>query len=138
MNGMRWVRPGLAAVLALPLLVACASQTQAPPQQVSAANAAAVSGADRQGHFGRSASDMSSCVGFGAHAAHPELEFDLSVTPPQTVSAKKYRSDESPIWTVEFHDAGTNATDVALRNVSAAAPDLDEIWRLVERCAEQG
>jgi hypothetical protein len=137
MIGIFWGRPGWAVVLALPLLTACAGQTQQPPQPVSAANAAAVAGADRQGHFGRSAGDMSTCVGFGAHTAHPELEFDLSVSPPQSVSAKKYRSDESPLWTVEFHDAGANATDVALRNVSASASDLDEIWKLVERCAAQ-
>ena len=107
---------------------------KAPPQDVAAAPAS-VSGTDRQGHFAQSASNMSTCVAMGAHTAHPELEFDLNVTPPETLAAKKYRSDQTNIWVAEFHEAGGNATDVALRNGTASPADLDEVWRIVQHCA---
>ena len=122
-----------AAVLALSLLAACAKQT--PPQQVSAANAAAAAGADRQGRFAGSADALSMCVASGSHERHPELSFDMNVSPPRTVSAKQYQSDEQAIWVAEFHEAGAAETDVFLRNVSATPPDLDEVWRIVAICA---
>jgi hypothetical protein len=111
----------------------CAAQPQS--QGTSSTTTATAPGADRQGHFGRSAGDMATCVAFSSHARHPELQFDLNVSPPQTVAAKKYQSDEKAIWMAEFHDAGSSATDVLLRNVTATASDLDEAWRIVETCA---
>ena len=114
----------------------CAAQSQ--NQSASATQTTTTVSGDRQGHFARSAGDMSTCVGLMSHVGHPELQFDLNVTPPQTVAAKKYQSDENAIWTAEFRDAGSNATDVTLRNATASASDLDEAWRIVELCAEQG
>ena len=125
---------GWAAVLAFSLLAAsCAQQPQSQP--VSAANAAAAAGADRQGHFDRTSSDMAACVVVRAHERNPDLHFDVYASQPNTVSAKKYQSDETAIWVAEFHDAGTAATDVMLRNASATASDLDALWRIVEACA---
>jgi len=128
-TGVEWI-----AVLALSLMAgACAKQP--PSSQVSAANAAKAAGADRQGHFAGSAQDLSICVASGSHERHPELSFDMNVSPPQKVSAKKYQSDETAIWTAEFHAAGAAETDVFLRDVSASAADLDEVWRIVAICA---
>ena len=101
---------------------------------VLAAPCASAETTDHKGRFGRSADDMSMCVGMAAHTAHPELEFDLNVTPPQTLGAKKYKSDLTNIWVAEFHEAGGDATDVVLRNVTASPADLDEIWRFVQQC----
>jgi hypothetical protein len=111
----------------------CAAHSQS--QGAPGAAAAAASGADREGHFARSANDMSTCVAFVSHERHPELHFDLNVSPPMTVSAKKYQSDEQAIWVAEFHKAGPSETDAFLRNVSATASDLDAVWRNVENCA---
>jgi hypothetical protein len=131
---MKHQRPsGWAVILALCLLVAACAQSS-PPQPVSAANAAKVAGADRQGHFARSADDLSTCVGLGSHERHPELHFDFYVSRPQAVTAKRYRSDEQAIWIAEFHEAGAG-TDVFLRNTSATASQLSEVWRIVEICA---
>ena len=130
MTGFLLGGASLAATVVLTLLAGCAAQ---PPAQSTAATVTA--SGDRQGHFNRAAGDMSMCVGMEAHAAHPELEFDLNVTPPATVAAKKYRSDETNIWAAEFQDAVAGGTDVVLHNVTASPANLDEIWQLVERCA---
>jgi len=103
---------------------------------LAAASYGTASAADRQGHFGRAPGDMSMCVGMAVHAAHPDLEFDMNVSQPQSVGAKKYRSDLDNIWVAEFHESGADATDVVLRNVTASPADLDEVWRIVEQCAE--
>jgi hypothetical protein len=125
----------LAMLLMLAVGYGCAAQSQ--NQDTSEAKTTtAAAGADRQGHFARSADDMSTCVGLGSHERHPELQFDLNVSPPQTVSAKKYQSDETAIWVAEFHAAGATESDVFLRNVSATTSDLDEVWRIVALCAK--
>jgi hypothetical protein len=129
-------------IRAMPALVvlaagACGCAAQAPAEGDAAAPAAQLaSGADRQGHFDRSAGDISLCVGMAAHAAHPELAFDLNVSPPQSVGAKKYQSDVTNIWTAEFHEAGSNASDVVLKNSTASPGDLAEVWRIIEQCAQ--
>jgi len=111
------------------------SQTQGRP---GTATVTAASGADRQGQFARSAVEMSMCVVVGMHERHPEQSIDFNLDSPPTVSAKKYQSDEKAIWVAEFRDAGAKAADVTLRNVTANASDLDEVWRIVALCAEQG
>jgi hypothetical protein len=115
------------------LAAACAKPSSS--QQVSPANAAAATGAVRQGHFAGRPADLSVCVAMGAHQRHPELNFDLVAGQPEKVSAKKYQSDETAIWTVEFYAAGTAETDAFLRNVSATPSDLDEAWHIVATCA---
>ena len=117
----------LAVMVALTLLGGCAGQQSSTAATITASG-------DRQGHFNRAASEMSTCVGMEAHAAHPELEFDLNLTPPSSLAAKKYRSDEANIWAAEFQGAAAGGTDVVLRNVTASPMDLNEVWQLVERC----
>jgi hypothetical protein len=91
------------------------------------------SGAEDQRHVDGAANVVSLCVAEAAHAANPDLQYDLSVSPPQTVAAKKYQSDQDNVWSAEFHDAG-GGTDVVLRKGIGSASDLDEVWKLVERC----
>ena len=100
---------------------------------VAAAAPHPASAADEQRHFDRPATEMSTCVAMEAHAASPDLEFDLSVSPPQTVAAKKYRSDQDNIWSAEFNDA-SGGTDVVLRKGTGSTSDLDAAWQIVERC----
>src|SRR5262245_37701555 len=114
MQGVSRSRVALAAILALLLLSACTVKPGSQPQSVSAANVAAASGADRQGHFKKPASDMSSCVGFLSHERYPELQFDLFVGQPETVRAKRYQSDEKEIWVAEFYESGGMETDAVL------------------------
>jgi hypothetical protein len=91
------------------------------------------SAADDQRHVDGAADTVSLCVAEAAHAARPELQYDLSVSPPQTVAAKQYQSDEDNIWLAEFHDAA-GGTDVVLRQGTGSTSVLDAVWKIVERC----
>jgi len=118
-------------MLAMPLLAACTGQTQKVPD---GSQATVTASGDRQAHFDRRPGEMSACFSFEAMGRYRELEFDMSVSPPLTTAAKKYRSDTSNLWAAEFHDSG-GGTDVMLRKGTASASDLGEVWRLIERCA---
>jgi hypothetical protein len=91
------------------------------------------SAADDQRHFDGAVKEISMCFARAAHKAHPDLMLDLSVSAPPTVAAKKYQSDLDNVWAAEFHDAA-GGTDVVLQQGTGSASDLDEVWKLVERC----
>jgi hypothetical protein len=116
-------------IAALLLLAGCAGSTQ--PQGGSAP------GADRQGHFARSADDMAVCLTVTQQAKHADLRYNVDVTPPQRVWAATDTTLESRVWIAEFRDAGTGASDVILRNVKASPADLDDVWGTVENCSHQ-
>jgi hypothetical protein len=88
---------------------------------------------DRRGQFPQRADILSILVSRAIGQAHRELRVSVHIADPMILTAM---SEQSKSWAMAFKQEPAGVTDVTLENVTATPAELDEIWRIVEVCAQ--
>jgi hypothetical protein len=88
---------------------------------------------DRRGQFQQRNDILSMLVSRAIGQAHRELRVSVHIADPMILSAM---TGGSKTWTMAFKQEPEGMTEVTLENVTATPAELDEIWRIVEDCAQ--